>query len=72
MPASPSSDEILGVHAAAPLLTLTVPGTVLTTASLNKAACCQLMLATSAEAVSVFGPFLSCSSASLSDSVLLG
>ena len=66
MSASPSSDNvILGVQAAAPLLTLTVPGTVSKTAFLNTAACCQLMLTISAEAVVILG-LISLSSASVS------
>ena len=38
--ASPPPDDILGVWAPTPILTLTVPGTALKTASLNKAAHC--------------------------------
>ena len=68
---SSSCGVILGVQAAAPLLTLTVPGTVLKTAFLSKAPCCQLMLAISVEAVAVLGLATSCSLASLSETVLM-
>ena len=46
---------MLGVQAVAPLLTLTVPGTVLKTTCFNKATCCWFKLAISAMVVAVFG-----------------
>ena len=62
------SDEIL---AATPLFILTVPGTVLNTASFNKAAHCWLTFATSAEAVAALGGVSPWSSASLFVSKLM-